>query len=124
MPISPSSANRVKRFIDQFIRSRYVESWSSEKDSDFFNEPERAGRVADAAVDGAYGATHAEIIEDWRESFETWIKYDRRSVTLEYKHHEYHCHEYPARFAAAVQAHFDAVELWHERNGSLHQEIG
>jgi len=30
----------------------------------------------------------------------------------------------PDRFTSAVEAHFDDVEAWHEKNGSLHQQIG
>src|ERR1035438_5158786 len=55
----------------------------------------------DSAEFGADGKTHAEVIEDWRESFSAWIR-DRRAWTE------------PERFIAAVEAHFDAVEAWHE----------
>jgi len=111
MAISQSSQVRIERFVDQFIRSEYVQNWTAEKDGDFINEPERAGRCADAAVDGADGKTHAEVIEDWREAFSTWVR-NRRTWTE------------PERFVAAVETHFDEVEAWHERNGSLFQEIG
>ena len=109
--LSPSSQARIERFVDQFIRSSYVENWTAEKDSDFINEPERAERCADAAECGADGKTHAEVIEDWREAFRAWIR-DKRLWND------------PERFIAAVEAHFDSVEAWHERNGSLWQEIG
>ena len=103
----------IKRFIDSFIRSEYVQNWTSEKDSDFFNEPERAERCADAAEYGADGKTHAEVIEDWREAFRTWVRYDRKGNKNDVD-----------RFEASVEAYFDSVELWHEQNGSLWQEIG
>ena len=109
--ISPSSQKRVERFVDQFIRSRQVEMLTSERDSDFINEPERAERCADATEQGAGGKTHAEVIDDWRDAFKYMMR-DRRAWTE------------PERFIAAVEAHFDAVEQWHERNGSLWQEIG
>lgn len=109
--ISPSSQARVKRFVDQFIRSHYVENWTNEKDGDFWNEPERAARCADAAEEGCDGKTHAEVIEDWREAFSAWISDQRRWTD-------------PERFIAAVGAHFDSVEDWHEQNGTLWQEIG
>jgi hypothetical protein len=111
--ISKSSAARIQRFVDSFIRSEYVANFTADRDSDFINEPERAARCYDAAEFGADGKTHAEVIQDWRDAFETYVKYDRRSVGL-----------YPARFSDAVNAHFDAVEAWHEQNGSLDQEIG
>jgi hypothetical protein len=109
--LSLSTQARIKRFVDGFIRSHYVENWTAEKDSDFFNEPERAGRCADAAEYGADGKTHAEVIEDWREAFHAMMR-DRRAWTE------------PERFVTAVEAHFDQVEAWHECNGSLYQEIG
>lgn len=106
-----NSAERVARFIDGFIRSEYVANWTSEKDGDFINEPDRASRVADAAELGCDGKTHAEVIEDWREAFNAWMR-DRRSWNT------------PERFIAAVETHFDSVESGHEKNGSLWQEIG
>ena len=111
MTLSKASQARIDTFVDWFIRSDYVSNWTSEKDSDFINEPERAERVYSAAEFGADGKTHAEVIEDWRESFRAWIR-DRRMW------------QEPERFIAAVEAHFDAVEAWHHTNGSLNQQIG
>jgi hypothetical protein len=109
--MSKSSACRIKRFVDCFIRSEYVANWLDAKDSDFFNEPERASRVYDAAETGSDGRLHSEIIDDWREAFKAWIR-DRRMWTE------------PERFVAAVEAHFDRVEAWHESNGTLESEVG
>lgn len=109
--IGLSSKKRIDRFVDAFIRSEYVANWTAEKDSDFFNEPERAARCYDAAEFGCDGKTHAEVIEDWREAFSAWISDQRRWNE-------------PERFVAAVNAHFDSVEEWHNKNGSLFQEIG
>ena len=106
-----STAERIKLFIDEFIRSNYVSNWTAEKDCDFWNEPDRAARCYDAAEHGADGKTHAEVIGDWREAFRAMIR-DRRAWSE------------PARFIAAVEAHFDAVEQWHADHGSLDQEIG
>ena len=114
--LTPSSEKRIKRFVDWFIRSEYVQNWTTEKDSDFFNEPDRANRCYEAAEFGADGKTHAEVIEDWREAFQNWVRYGRdtrNSMSYGYE-----------RFEAAVEAHFDAVEAWHEKNGSLWEEIG
>jgi hypothetical protein len=107
---SPSRA-RVERFVDDFIRSREVECLTSERDSDFYNDPERAARVHKAAEYGSDGKYHAEVIQDWRDAFSAWVR-DRKSWA--------ECQ----RFTAAVEASFTATELWHEFNGSLDQEIG
>jgi hypothetical protein len=110
--LTPASQARIDRFVNWFIRSEYVQNWTSEKDSDFINEPERA----DAAEFGADGKTHAEVIEDWREAFRAWVMYGRaRRNTMSYGYD---------RFEAAVETHFDATEAWHEKAGSLNQEIG
>lgn len=106
-----SSARRVSAFVDTFIRSDYVQAFTSERDSDFINEPERAERCHDAAEFGADGKTHAEVIQDWRDAFDALIR-DRRAFNT------------PDRFVSAVLAHFDSIEQWHEKNGSLNQEIG
>src|ERR1039458_3529896 len=111
MTTTNTSQQRAARFVDAFIRSSQVEYLTSERDGDFWNEPDRASRCYEAASEGCDGKTHSEVIQDWRDAFENMLS-DRRGK------------EYPARFAAAVQAHFDAVEQWHETNGSLYQEIG
>ena len=100
MTLSKASQTRIDTFVDWFIRSDYVSNWTSEKDSDFINEPNRAARCYDAAEDGGDGKTHAEVIEDWRESFRAWIR--DRHMWME-----------PERFVTAVEAHFDDVENWH-----------
>jgi hypothetical protein len=110
MNMSPSSQKRIEAFVDEFIRSRYVEALMAERDSDFFNEPERAARVHEAAEYGGDGKTHAEVINDWRDAFRYWLL-DRKSENTHY------------RFEDAVIAHFDSVEEWHDKNGSLFEQI-
>ena len=109
--MTATSQARIERFVDAFIRSAAVEMLTAERDSDFINEPDRADRCYTAAEFGSDGKTHSEVIEDWRDAFRSLLS-NRRD------------REYPERFAAAVLAHFDAIELWHENNGSLYQEIG
>lgn len=101
----------VDTFVHDFIRSEYVQNWTSNKDSDFINEPDRAARCYDAAEFGCDGKTHAEVIEDWREAFRGWLRDEHRN------HNE-------GLFVARVEAYFDSVEAWHEKNGSLWEEIG
>ena len=74
------------------------------------NQTEPHG-VPIAAEYGCDGKTHAEVIEDWREAFDAWIS-------------DKHKWQRPERFMAAVNAHFDAVEAWHDKNGSLFEPIG
>ena len=107
--ITKASQRRIARFVDGFIRSSLVRSLEAERDSDFFNEPERASRVAEEAEFGGDGKTHAEVIGDWRDAFGIFLR-DRRGNDID-------------RFAAGVEAHFDAVEAWHEAHGSLFRQI-
>jgi len=111
--MTKASEQRIETFIDEFIRSEYMQNWTSEKDSDFINEPDRAERCYAAAEFGADGKTHAEVIEDWREAFDNFWKYDRKGGRSELD-----------RFVAGVHAHFDRVEAFHEQAGTLYQEIG
>ena len=106
-----TSQQRADRWVDSFIRSSQVEYLTSERDSDFINEFERADRCYTAAEFGCDGKTHSEVIQDWRDAFENMLS-DRRGK------------EYPTRFASAINAIFDGIEAWHETNGSLYQEIG
>lgn len=110
--LTQSSIERVKTFVDWFIRSEFVEGLTSDRDTDFINEPERASRCWDAAEHGADGKTHAEVIQDWRDAFDYWLhSRERRDRSW-------------PRFEATVNAHFDSVEQWHDDNGSLFEEIG
>ena len=102
-----SSKKRIERFVDWFIRSDYVANWTAEKDSDFINEPK----------------THAEIIEDWREAFRNFIHYDIGYVKCPFRTRR-NAFRSLDRFEDAVFDHFNAVEKWHDKNGSLWQEIG
>jgi len=121
--MTKASEKRIERFVDWFISSDYVANWTSEKDSDFINEPERAERCYDAAEFGCDGKTHAEVIEDWREAFDAFIRYDvgRVKTPFRTRHNAFRNLD---RFTDAVNASFDATEDWHNKNGSLFQEIG
>jgi hypothetical protein len=114
LSLSPSSRSRIDSFVDCFIRSEAVENLTCERDSDFINEPERADRCHNTAEYSADGKTRSEVIEDWRDAFSYWLSDRRRG---KYGND-------PERFESAVRAYFTTVELWHEFNGSLFQEIG
>ncbi len=109
----------IKALIDEYIRSEFIQALTSERDSDFFTDAvrgeDRASRCHDAAEFGCDGKTHYEVINDWRNGLSDYLR-------SELKHD---CKSYgPCRINAAMSAHFDAVESWHETNGSLHEEIG
>ena len=109
----------IKNFVDDFVRSEFVQNWHADNDNQGYGSRlERFERVQDAAEAGAYGATHYEIIQDWRDALDSYIE--------QYRDKRKHCIDicYLDRFRGAVHAHFDSVELWHAQHGSLHEEIG
>ena len=111
LSLQTSAYRRASKFIDWFISSKYMESYTEGSTSDWINDPERAERCDKAAENGCDGSTHAEIIGDWRHAFTDWIR-DRRSWN-----------GYPT-FESAVEMYLDELESWHEMNGTLWQEVG
>lgn len=108
--MTTSSQARVERFVDSFIRSDFASGWY-DASNDFSRDSDRRDRVYAAAMFGAEGSTHQEIIDDQRHAFRAYIR-DR------------HRWSEPVRFIDAVEEHFDSIEQWHEDNGSLFQEVG
>lgn len=84
---------------------------------DWINDPERMERCHDAAEHGADGSTHAEIIQDWRD-YAAAAYDDARRMAEEDELDELD------RLEAKLEAELDALEAWHEQNGTLYQEIG
>jgi hypothetical protein len=107
---APNECPRITAFVEWFIRQDFV---TPELQDLLMSDPERADRLVSASENGADGSTHQEVIDDWRNAFSHWIRYSRKGY-----------HNPPERFIAAVEAHFDACEKWHEDNGTLDQEIG
>lgn len=111
-----SKQTRIESFVEWFLSDYFPESgfrFGSSSD-DWMLDPERMERCDNAASDGADGSTHREIIEDWRKAFTHFLRYGgkRNAFSRGYD-----------RFEAAVNAHFDAVEVWHTKNGSIDEEI-
>lgn len=113
-----TSRARVDRLIEQLIRSAKFNSWQAERvESGGYARPgsddrDRFDRCYDAAEDGADGSTHAEAIADMREYCADYVQ--RSTPTFGTRD----------RLLAAIDAHFDDLELWHKQNGSLHAQIG
>ena len=104
--------SRAKRFVSWFLNSRYFQEHQFGNSSDdWISDPDRAERCDDAAEDGSDGSTHQEHIQDMRNAFSDWMRDNHRQ------------HDYPT-FTDAVDSYFDELELWHEKNGSLFQQIG
>lgn len=112
----PNSAERrVDRLVSAYLNSSHWDTNRFGCSSDMWiDDPERAARCERAAESGADGSTHAEYIDDMRKRFADWLRERHRGKLTEFYW----------RIDAAVSAHFDRLESWHEANGTLEQEIG
>jgi len=108
-----SRLERRGRTILRGFLERFPDACTPDQQELYLSNPDRATRCDEAAENGADGSTHYERIQDEREAFENYARW-RRTGSGE------PCY----RVRAAVEAYLDSVESWHERNGSLHQEIG
>lgn len=104
----------IDTLVEDYIRSDYARNGWGQSSDDWINDPDRAARCDAAASYGADGSTHREIIEDWRGGLRQYLE-DKRTNKRS---------EYPYRVEDAMLAHFDAVEDWHEKNGSIDEEVG
>lgn len=103
----------IKRIVNDFIRSPYMQNREFGSSSDMWIEdPDRAERCENAAVDGCDGSTHQEHINDWREAFRDFMRYERRG------------HNECELVMDAVEAYWDNLETWHEKNGTLFEQVG
>ena len=114
--LTPSSRARIAAFVDEFIRSEYVEIGQYDPSQDFSHNHDRATRCWDAAEYGGDGSTHAEQIQDWRGQFHSYMA-DCAMTTRS-------SHGTLDRFTAAVEQYWDDLESWHDTHGSLHDQIG
>jgi len=72
---------------------------------DWINDAERMQRCSDAAEDGCDGSTHRERIDDMRDNVRELCNGRER-------------------MEACAMEYLSGVESWHERNGTLDEEIG
>ena len=111
--MTKTSEKRIRRIVDDFIRSPFMQAREFGSSSDMWIEdPDRAERVDAAAEDGCDGSTHQEHIQDWREAFRDFTRYERGG------HHSCELLE------SAIEAYWDDLEMWHEKNGTLYEQVG
>jgi hypothetical protein len=115
MTTQDTASKRIRAFVDWFLRSEHMREFGSTS-GDWINDPERMQRCHDAAEFGGDGSTHAERIDDMRDSFRDWVRYGRQNRNTMSAGYE--------RFETAVLEYFDTLERWHEINGSLDEQIG
>ena len=116
LTLTPSSQARIAAFVDEFLRSEYMDMCRYDPSQDFSPNQDRATRCLDAAEHGADGSTHAERIEDWRVLFRCYM--DDIAMTTRQGSGTLH------RLTAAVEQYWDNLESWHDTHGTLHDQIG
>lgn len=79
----------------------------------FINDPERAERINDAAEHGCDGSTHYETIQDWRDF-----------ADMLYRNLSWDEREEVEHIKDSLDSEINQCEEWHDKNGSLHNEIG
>lgn len=113
-------------------------NWSARNSEDFINCPDRAARCYEAAADGCDGSTHAERIDDFREygsdlfhdlnkALEQAIDGNEMWDDMDQEAADDLCNSFWEDFEACEQAYsadVDALEDWHDKNGSLNQQVG
>mgnify|MGYP003658273336 CR=1 FL=1 len=95
---------KTERILRAILDKHYVPFGSTS--DDWINDAERMSRCDEAASDGSDGSTHAEILQDYRETLRNAIPY--------------RCE----RLRDAADAYVSDLESWHETNGTLDQQIG
>lgn len=119
-------------------------NWSAANSEDFINYPDRAARCYDAAADGCDGSTHAENIDDFREygndlfhdlnkaleqaieSHPMWDDLDEDNEPQRLAVYDELVNQLWEDFEKCEQAYsadVDALEDWHDKNGSLNQQV-
>ena len=101
------------RNLGEFLDSEYWQMWDSSNRSPgscgiILQDPGRYDRIIDAAECGAEGSTHAEVMGDWYECLNAMLLDGVISVGT---------HE-------NIEAEIDSCWFWHERNGSIDDQIG
>ncbi len=93
----------------EMLKNQNFIVWQSDHINNIaIDDPSRYNRCRKAAEHGADGSTHAEMMEDWMEFLEF------HSDGLDISSGEYH------RLLAEIHDLWD----WHDKHGSLHEEVG
>lgn len=105
--------------LDDLIQSREFNDFQADLLGNdlFINDPERADRIHEASENGADGSYHAEVIQDFRDFLNTLPIIDEEDD-------EPNTGVITEAVYNSILAEIDACEAWHEKNGSLWQEVG
>ena len=104
--------------LDDLTRSREFDDFRADLLGNdlFINDPERADRIHEASENGADGSFHAEILQDFRDFLNTLSIIDPED--------DEPAGDITEAVYDSIVAEIDACEAWHEKNGSLWQEVG
>jgi hypothetical protein len=98
----------IEELFRDFLNSKALEQHKESVygNDGWIDDPERRERIEEAAIEGGDGSTHAEVIQDW---------YDALSYYLE---------DVSECLEVMMTRHIEQIELFHEQNGTLHNQIG
>lgn len=111
--------------LSDLVRSRAFASYEESKLGNelFISDPERADRIHSAAENGADGSTHAEHLDDQRECNRDMLN-DYRAQFMAQGYPKFLADNLAEQLRDYIEEEIDDCEQWHEKNGSLHAEVG
>ena len=112
--MTQAQEKRGEKILAWFIRGEYFSAWDHDNRSFgggaiILTDPDRLDRIMAAAEDGGEGSTNVEIIQDWRDAWDCFVRDYKNPID---------------RIDEAVRIAIDTVEAWHEDHGTLHKEVG
>ena len=112
--------------LNSLLNSRFFEAFQADQLGNdlFLSDPERAERCHKAAEHGADGSTHAERLQDMRDGNEIAEREIYRAQFLALGFPQFAAEALASALRDEIDAEIDDSEKWHEKNGSLHAEIG
>ena len=111
--------------LSDFYNSEYFQYWDSDNRSTgscglILNDTERFNRIYEAAENGSEGSTHYEIIHDWLDCLNTMdcIDPEDNNGVSDIENGIIQEKDYDTIYQEIVDC-----ENWHEKNGSLHEQL-
>ena len=111
--------------LNDLIDSDYFSAFESDKLGNqlFIDDPERADRIHQAAENGCDGSTHAEHIEDWREANQLAARGLYCAQFMNDGYPKFLADNLAEQLRDYIADEIDETEAWHEKNGSLQNQV-
>ena len=108
------------------LNSRFFDSFQADRMGNdlFLSDPGRAERCHKAAEHGSDGSTHAERLQDMRDGNEIAEREIYRAQFESLGFPKFTAEALASALREEIDGEIDDAVAWHEKNGSLHAEIG